>query len=117
MAAGPMPPTPLTDLCLRFVRSRPRTLFRATLTTPAEALALLTAATDEDLRALGRCFPRAAGLPLRRLQRALELPEAPVTAVIRRLEALPPDLAPDPFTTPEGVDWAVERFRTLFRRR
>lgn len=112
-----MTPTPLTDLCVRLVRARPGTLFRATLATPAEALALLETATDEDLRALARCFPRAADLLLRRLQRALELPKAPVTAIIQRLEALSTDRAPDPFATPEGVDWAVERFKTLFRRR
>lgn len=112
-----MTPTPLTDLCLRFVQARPGTLFRVTLTTPAETLALLTAATDEDLRALARCFPRAADLLLRRLQQQFELPEALVTATICRLTSLPRGEAPDPFATPEGVDWGVERFRTLWPRR
>lgn len=111
-----MTPTPLSDLCLRLLRARAGTPW-ATLTTPAEALELLTAATDEDLRTLARCFPRTADLLLRQLQHALGLPEPAVTRAIRRLERLPPLQPPDPFATPEGMDWAVERFSTLFRRR
>jgi len=111
-----MTPTPLTDLLLRLLRAGWRHPW-ATLTTAAEVLGLLDTATDHDLRTLARCFPRTTDLMLRRLQRELELPEAAVTAVIRRLEALPPDTPPEPFASPEGVDWAVERFRQLWPRR
>lgn len=116
MAPDALSPTPLTDLLLRLIRAGWRHPW-PTLTTPAEALDLLRDPTDHDLRTLRRCFPRTADLLLRRLQQTLELPEAPVTAAIHRLERLPPDAAPDPFASPEGVDWAVERFRLLWRRR
>lgn len=110
-----MTPTPLTDLLLRLTRAGWRHRWSA-LTTRGETLALLDTATDQDLRGLARCFPRTADLLLRMLQHQLDLPEASVTAVIRRLEALPPEVRPDPFATPEGVDWAVERFRQLWPR-
>lgn len=111
-----MTPTPLTDLLLRLTRAGWRHPWPS-VTTREKILGLLETVTDQDLRCLARCFPRTADLLLRALQEKLALPEAPVTAVIRRLAALPPDRAPDPFTTPKGVDWGVERFRQLWPRR